>query len=144
MTVSDADIIITIGSGLVLGSQVLEKIIKEYLDIFDERFVFYGVDTTFCMRIHELGLTQKVRVINGFSHSFSRLSEHKEEKQLALFRKKERGYALGLIDKFYRKKSMCVFLSTLLKLIVKLCFNKNENSIKTYIEAFVKGRHPRS
>ncbi|MDO6635796.1 hypothetical protein Q4540_04725 [Pseudoalteromonas carrageenovora] len=99
LEIAPTDKIITIGSGLVIGSQIAAQIKDKHGDIFDERFYLYGVDSTFCLRLFALKLTDKIRLIDGFDHSLSRLE--REDKGITEFRLKERSYDTGLTLRYY-------------------------------------------
>ncbi|MEZ8428373.1 hypothetical protein AB6C64_13745 [Vibrio cyclitrophicus] len=96
-TINGGVFICGIGSGIVIGRQAL-TIIKSYFEtVFDERYGFYGVDTTFFYRIHKCNISLKS--IHGFQHDLSR---HKcESAELRSFRVKERSYDLGLTLRYY-------------------------------------------
>jgi hypothetical protein len=91
--------VFTIGSGLVIGKGVVETLIKTFGYVFDERFYLYGVDTTFCYRLLNNALTDRIQVISGFNHSLSRLES--ENVNVTKFRKLERSYDIGLQLKYY-------------------------------------------
>ncbi|MFM4990453.1 glycosyltransferase family 2 protein [Aeromonas veronii] len=67
------DKVIAIGSGIGVRHDIAEQLKAHYSDVFDSRFALYGVDTTFFLRLHQLGLSGQVVMIDGFEHSLSRL-----------------------------------------------------------------------
>lgn len=93
------DEIFTISSGLVIGSLIVDKIKSKYGDVFDENFYFYGIDTTFCLRIMSLKLTPSIKIISGFEHSLS--LSISESTQIKKFRCLESSYATGLSLRYY-------------------------------------------
>ena len=95
------EVITTIGSGLVIGNAVASLMKDKFGEVFDERFILYGVDTTFCYRLHSLDKKATIKIINGFEHSLSRLESHNENLETLIFRKKERSCDLGLRIRFY-------------------------------------------
>jgi hypothetical protein len=136
--------VITIGSGLVIGSDVVEFLNKNYNSVFDERFYLYGVDTTFCLRLFESKLTKIIKIIPGFNHYLSRLE--KEDIKKTDFRRLERSYAFGLEQRFYSPLLDAFF--TILKVsastIKKRLFRKPYIvSIFPLLKAFLSGKHYR-
>jgi hypothetical protein len=134
--------IMGIGSGIIIGSNICERIKNSYGNVFDERFYFYGVDSTFFMRINKIGLGSLVRVIDGFEHSLSRLEI--ENAETTKFRKKERAYDLALQIKFY--DSPLIALKKIVKMLIiffnNLFFLKNQNiSLYHFIFAMLRGKH---
>ncbi|MGL5936253.1 MAG: hypothetical protein ACRCZI_11605, partial [Cetobacterium sp.] len=63
-----SDTITAIGSGLCINKNIANKIADYYGDVFDSRFAFYGIDTTFFKRLRKLGLSNRVEIISGFKH----------------------------------------------------------------------------
>ncbi|MDN2663506.1 hypothetical protein OW492_08960 [Psychromonas sp. 14N.309.X.WAT.B.A12] len=136
--------VISIGSGLVIGRDFAVFMKKNYGNVFDERFYFYGVDTTFFLRIFYSKLTSRINIIPGFIHSLSRLE--KESKELKKFRRIERSYEQALILRYYRKKPVATFLLIKhLLSVIKRFFFKQENRISIFslYKAFFTGKHYR-
>lgn len=136
--------VVTIGSGLVIGTDIVSELKNNYNDIFDERFYLYGVDTTFCLRLFNIKLTDKIKVISGFEHSLSRLET--ESPKISKFRKLERSYDLGLQQRYYAPFPSAVF--TIFKVsasCIKRFFFRQQCSIDVFslLNAFVFGRHYR-
>ncbi|MDB4151158.1 hypothetical protein N9740_06640 [Pseudomonadales bacterium] len=136
--------IITIGSGLVIGVDIVNKLKDNYDGVFDERFYLYGVDSTFCLRLFYSKLNDKIKVISGFSHSLSRLE--KESIKQTKFRQLERSYDLGLTLRHY--SSLPYAIITLLLIIIgsfkRMIFRKKQIiSLPPLIKAFLSGRHYR-
>jgi hypothetical protein len=136
--------VITIGSGLVIGIDIVNSLKENYKDIFDERFYLYGVDTTFCFRIYDSKLTEKIKIISGFEHSLSRLE--KEDLKTTKFRRLERSYDQGLTLKYYYPLSKAVSIMLLtgsrtLKRI--LCMQPHTVDLLSLLKAFLLGKHYR-
>lgn len=134
--------IMTIGSGLVLGRNVVEQLIGIYGKVFDERFYLYGVDTTFCLRVFNAGITSSIMLIHGFEHSLSRLEI--ENGPIKEFRRIERSCDLALriryyvpIKKWYREVPR-VYLSSLKKLIFH---SDQQYNLTIFSKVFIRGRH---
>lgn len=132
----------SIGSGLVIGKNVLKIFENEFGSVFDERFVFYGVDTTFFFRLRLIKLYSNIKIIRGFQHSLSKFDEDKQ----SLFRIKERSYDMALSNKYYNSLfdrniyNIRVLISFFLQ---KLRGKKPLYNLKYYIKAYIKGRHYR-
>lgn len=134
-----------VGSGLIIGSEVIAKLKEKYNLIFDERFYLYGVDITFCLRVFDCELTDRIRVISGFNHSLSRLE--KESPKMSKFRRLERSYDLGLRQRYYYPLSRSLFV--ILKVsfrTLKMRFFRQEYRVYLLplFKAFVLGKHYRS
>ncbi|NRA80026.1 MAG: hypothetical protein HRU18_17635 [Pseudoalteromonas sp.] len=135
----------TIGSGIVLGNQICQKLKEYYGSIFDERFYFYGVDSTLCLRLKELQLISKIKLIDGFEHSMSRFE--KESEEVSHFRKVERSYDFGLTLKYYYPKKKA-FFEILMYMIMtfkrKLLKQPTEFSFFLIVKSFLTGKHYRN
>lgn len=138
------DEIVGIGSGIIIGSEVVEKIKSVYGNVFDERFYLYGVDTTFFKRINNVLPNDYIKIINGFEHSLSRLEL--ESEVLTKFRKKERSYDKGLTLRYYYPpiKQIYIVLRITITAIIKKAMNIN-NSLNYYsfIKSYITGKHYR-
>ncbi|WBW62915.1 glycosyltransferase family protein [Klebsiella electrica] len=139
---SENDIITTIGSGIVIGSDVVSQVREKFGSVFDERFYLYGVDTTFCFRIHNLISADRIKIIYGIEHSLSRLES--ESSNIKKFRRKERSFDLALQLRFYSSKKTLFFkLPFLIASVIKKKILRKESNIEIYyfVLALVKGRH---
>jgi hypothetical protein len=137
-SLTDNDSLLAIGSGVAIGSNMINIIKTAYGNVFDERFYLYGIDSTFCYRLERLNLISNSKVISGFKHSLSRLES--ESSVLTQFRKKERSYSFGLTLRYYKKLS---YLRVLFILLFKRILNKSPLSITQIIKALLSGRHYR-
>ncbi len=141
---SSLDNVMAIGSGMVIGKEIVNKLITEYGNVFDERFYLYGVDTSFCLRINRLNLVDNICIISGFEHSLSRLTN--EKGNIVKFRIKERAYEQGLFLRYYhsRYKSLfIIFRGSIGDILRILHLRKGVTSYNYVIKAFVTGRHYR-
>lgn len=120
-----------VGSGVVVGANVANKLKATYGSVFDEHFLLYGVDTTFFIRLERAKLLSHLKVIPGFEHSYSRLSTDPDA--ISDFRKKERAYDEGLRARYYKSKSSLIVytLRTGLKSL------KNRLTEKEDLEGFI-------
>lgn len=134
----------TIGSGLVIGDEIVEALTLKYGEVFDERFYLYGVDTTFCLRLSESDLVKSVQIIPGFDHSLSRLGS--ENVKMTTFRRIERSYERGLKLRYYVPLPRAIFLllKTGMSVLQRLCLGKQYQVSFLYVlKAFVSGKHYR-
>lgn len=134
--------IITIGSGLVIGNEVIHIILKKYNKVFDERYLLYGVDISFCLRLRQLEKIN-IKIIPGFEHSLSRLK--KEKNSIKDFRKKEISYSVGLTLRYYKPLLYSIIKISAYFIIfnINFIFKRNNNfylflMLKTYIKGYCK------
>ncbi|MFA0337321.1 glycosyltransferase family 2 protein [Vibrio breoganii] len=138
-------LITALGSGMVIGNEVVKKLIGKYHNVFDERFVLYGVDTTFCLRLNEASISEDIKFIEGFEHSLSRLT--KESSSMSNFRLKERSYDRGMRIRYYSDfpRSLLQFFYMLYQDFLNILLNKPREIIFShFVVAFIRGRHYRS
>jgi len=134
----------TIGSGLVIGINIVNALNEYYQSVFDERFYLYGVDTIFCLRINESEQVKNVKLIAGFDHSLSKLES--EGKAMTRFRRVERSYELGLKLRYYvpLTKALFLLLKTGASVLKRLCVGKRYKvSFLFVVKAFLSGEHYR-
>lgn len=137
--------VLTIGSGLVLGHDIVLEMLDKISTVFDERFYLYGVDTTFCLRLKILHLTNRIKFIDGFEHSMSRFE--KESEEVSNFRKVERSYDFGLTLKYYYPKKKAFFEILMYMMMVfkrKLLKQPTEFSFFLIVKSFLTGKHYRN
>ncbi len=130
------------GSGIAVGADVANKIKATYGSVFDEHFLLYGVDTTFFIRLERANLISYIKIIPGFEHSFSRLSD--ESDTMSDFRQKERAYDAGLKARYYKSKpSLLVYtIRTGLRSIKNRFMGKKDLDCYKF-KAIVTGKHYR-
>lgn len=143
--INESSKVMTIGSGLVIGSEIVDNFKRKYKDVFDERFYLYGVDSSFCLRLFNNNLTCMVRIIPGFEHFLSRLE--KEGEKIIAFRKLERSYDTGLTLRYYYPLSHAIF--KLLRIFLGFCKRKVLKQTTPILllplfKAFWTGKHYRS
>jgi len=137
----------SVGSGIVIGNNVVEVISKKFGSVFDEIFVLYGVDASFWYRVKRSKLLYSIQIIHGFEHSLSR--NEQESPEVTKFRMKERSYDMALQHRYFHSllKSVYLFFRTISVRVIKniLGFEKSKSLIlKYYVYAYVKGKHYRS
>lgn len=134
------DKVIAIGSGIGVRHDIAQKIKSHYGDVFDSRFALYGVDTTFFLRLHQLGLSDQVEMIDGFEHSLSRLES--ESQVMSRFRQVERAYDLGLTMRHYTPWKQAIFV--IFKQAVMFALGKlTWLQFVSLCKAFKTGHHPK-
>ncbi|MEV3826268.1 hypothetical protein RI837_13780 [Aeromonas caviae] len=126
--------LMSIASGLSISATLVAKFKLLYGNVFDERFKFYGVDTSFFIRA--LKNNERFIINSSLNHSLSRLE--KESEQRTLFRKKERLIDACLIFKNYYS------FGTLLRLVM---FFKNNKAyvlanVSIVLRCIFSGKHP--
>ncbi|MCY9804062.1 hypothetical protein OTK51_11545 [Vibrio scophthalmi] len=134
-----------IGSGTVLGSKVADIMKQQEGTIFDEKFFFYGVDTTFFLRLNRVSREIPFRVINSFSHSLSRYE--KESDRVREFRKKERSCTTALRLRHYKPmfNGFLLYLKHMLSSAVKVLTGKESKiDFKEFTRSYLSGTHYRS
>lgn len=125
-----------IGSGVVVSSEAAQLISKIYGDVFDEKFALYGVDTSLFLRVHRLGLSDRVKLIPGFEHSLSRLEN--EPSSVKEFRKTERSYDFGLTVRNYPE---ILHIKFVIKQALLCLLGKGSFNLVAAMKAFASGRH---
>ncbi|MBY7919504.1 hypothetical protein KW474_15860 [Vibrio fluvialis] len=130
------DIVVSIGSGICLNKTVVYKLLKSYTTVFDERFKFYGVDTTFFHRLNTLE-SVNILVCGDLYHSLSRLTNESLSK--LTFRRRERSIDLALQLRHYN--SFLVMISSI-KFIFSLIKNGNYSAVLIYFKSLFLGKHP--
>jgi len=134
--------LIGIGSGIVFSKNISTTLQKKYGSVFDENFFFYGVDSSFFLRLRRENLTRSINIIGPLQHSLSRLEI--ESSEVMSFRNKERSYDLGLTIRYYFSLE---YLARFLLLIFCKSFNRGKYKhliFKDVISAILHGKHYRS
>ncbi|WP_351009484.1 hypothetical protein [Shewanella sp. S1-58-MNA-CIBAN-0166] len=129
-----------IASGLVVGRSVVNRFRGQFNSVFDERFYLYGVDTSFFFRLCNLKVETPLCILNGFSHSLSRL----ESNGYSTFKLKERSYDIGLQLRHYYPflNAIIKLFSFVIKDILKLIISRKRTYQFQYVcLAFVTGKH---
>lgn len=132
------DKVIAVGSGIVLNNKAIQTIQKSYNTVFDVNFALYGVDTTFFLRVHSLGFSDRISIMPSFDHSLSRLEV--ESETMTNFRLEERSYDIGLTLRHYPSFE---FILTFFRMIAGRVIGRNRFMISKVLKAFVEGKHNR-
>lgn len=129
--------VISIGSGIVIGENIAITLKNNYGNVFDERFALYGVDTTFFLRLHDVGLSDRVKLLPGFNHSLSRFEC--ESNDVKKIRNIERSYDFALTSRFYKHHTKIIIIKT----IIGALLGKNKHSVLLILMTMYRGHHPR-
>lgn len=144
-TIKDHSRVTTIGSGLVIGINIVNALNQHYKSVFDERFYLYGVDTTFCLRVNESNQVKNIQLISGFDHSLSKLES--ESTKMNNFRRIERSYERGLKLRYYVPLPRAIFLllKTATSALKRRLVGKRYQVRFLYVlKAFLSGKHYRN
>ncbi|MEZ9835255.1 hypothetical protein AB4341_17165 [Vibrio breoganii] len=134
-----------IGSGITISDSLKTKFISVYGDLFDQKFWFYGVDTSFMYRLDSLKKHFQIMTISGFEHSLSRREEGTEEQNK--FRMNERNIANALLIRNYGKcKNQTIQIVVLiLKMMCRYLMSpKSNRNPFTFIKVLVQNTHPKN
>ena len=135
----DPSTTISIGSGIIITRSFLEKFSKKGLKIFDEKYAFYGVDSSLFRRMWKLkreGQDFRIKSSSTIIHSLSRT-----EGPESIFRKNERLMDFAITMRHY--PSFSGYLSLLKKGLKQLVTLKMKDFILMF-RCFFSGIHPRS
>ncbi|EKO3767286.1 hypothetical protein P0F26_002972 [Vibrio metschnikovii] len=128
-----------IGSGLVISKSAVKHISKCFGNVFDERFVLYGVDTTLFYRLASCyDLEEELFLLPGLAHSLS--SDETESISVNQFRLKEKSYDFGLRLRFYPSYDKIILLFVL---IAKSILKKSPLKVGYIFKAILSGKHYR-
>ncbi|NKC17437.1 hypothetical protein CWC29_001035 [Pseudoalteromonas sp. S4498] len=142
--IGQQDKVITIGSGLIVGKDIANKLEALFGSVFDERFYLYGVDTTFCFRVFLAKLSEAIVIIPGFEHSLSR--HQKESAEVIAFRRLERSYDLGLTLRYYTPlvKQLIILTKVCSDTLAKRLFHGQPTfDLAPLFKALFSGKHYR-
>lgn len=124
-----------ITSGIVLSRAIIDVVSKKYQNVFDERFGFYGVDTSFFWRLKNIKASNQITTIHHLNHSLSRLNE--ESDSLKKFRSKERSIDVALQIRYYSSSKCYNFLRVIISALLK----RNRLSAYYIIKYYMIGHH---
>lgn len=128
----------TISSGMCISSRLVSDMVKKYGDVFDTSFAFYGVDTSFLIRLKKIRSLVVFMSEGSIEHDLSRLDVMES---LTFFRVYERLIDAVIIFRRYPSRSSLMGLLLHVRLSYKVV---GCNYILKLIKIFILGRHPRS
>ncbi|MDV4263533.1 glycosyltransferase family 2 protein [Acinetobacter seifertii] len=132
--------IFSVGSGLILSKNIKNIFIEKFGSVFDPHFAFYGVDSTFFIRLNNLlkqGEKFKFSCRTYLKHGLSLTEE-----ELTDWRKKEFIYENTLKVKYYSGSVLMAKLK-FIRLMYRKLSHFEFRDLKLVIQTFVKGKHPR-
>lgn len=136
----------SINSGIAISKQLVDIFKNEKLNLFDEHFALYGIDTVFFLNLWML--YKKYSHMTGgcfgeIKHSLAMDEEQEKLGKLSPNRRLEYLYFFILYRLHYKKRSK---LSVLFLVIKKICQAKikNKKSIFNILQCVFTGQHPRS
>lgn len=130
-----------VSSGLTITRKLIDRVREKYSDVFDENYAFYGVDTSFWIRILRISRRNQVviKCASEMAHSLSRLET--EPEVMRKFRRRERGLDLGITLRRYPEFR---WLRAFLAAILRALLGKGHISLIWSIYGYFYGRHPRA
>jgi hypothetical protein len=145
---SSADMrVVAITSGIIISKTMSSRIKDVYGQVFDENFVFYGVDSTFFDRVYDAGLSNSIRIVPGFEHGLSSFENESIDKKK--WRAKEYSISETLRLKYYCHDGVCLKLCRFVLRVLKsisLTIMRDPNARYPFvmIKTYLVGAHPRS
>ncbi|HGF5683119.1 TPA: hypothetical protein ACF24Z_004969 [Klebsiella pneumoniae] len=133
------EFVLSIGSGLIIYSKLVNLFNKYNLTLFDDRFALYGVDFSLFRRMQKL--KDKGEVINIQCNSFLWHSLSRVDSNDSLWRQNERLIDTVLSILFYSPFYKKIY--SISKLLFINALRLNINNIKIIINVLVRKRHPR-
>ncbi|EPC6089349.1 glycosyltransferase family 2 protein [Citrobacter freundii] len=124
-----------ITSGIVISNKITDAVLNIYKDVFDERFGFYGVDTSFFWRLKKMYMSDKIETIHPLNHSLSRLTD--EPKNIKKFRRKERSIDVALQIRYYSESKLYDFI----RVIASALLGRNKLNAYYIMRYFIVGHH---
>lgn len=131
--------VFSIGSGMIISKCCVEKILAFFLNVFDERYAFYGVDMSIFRRIRIISRKIKGNDFLIVSKSMVLHSLSRVDSPLTFFRASERLIDAALTFRNYFSVLNAIdFFRILLKCFPTLGLN---NSLKISLTTFFNGCH---
>lgn len=124
-----------ITSGIVINKKITDAVASVYNDVFDEKFGFYGVDTSFFWRLKKMYISDKIETIHPLNHSLSRLTD--EPKNIKKFRCKERSIDVALQIRYYNESKIYSFI----RVITSALLGRNKLNAYYIAKYFIIGTH---
>lgn len=132
--------IFSVGSGLVLSERIKKMFKDKFGHVFDQHFAFYGVDSTFFLRLNQMikaGYEMKITSDSYLNHGLSLTEEAMTD-----WRKKEFIYENTLKVKYYSGSFLMARLK-FLRLMYRKLSHFEFRDLKLVIKTFISGKHPR-
>lgn len=132
--------IFSVGSGLILSDRVKHIFTEKYEHVFDQHFAFYGVDSTFFLRLNQM--IKDGYEFNICSNTYLNHGLSLTEEALTDWRKKEFIYENTLKVKYYSSSQLMSRLK-FLRLMYRKLSHFEFRDLKIVIKTFMSGKHPR-
>ncbi|CAG67528.1 MULTISPECIES: glycosyltransferase family 2 protein [Acinetobacter] len=137
---SNIETIFSVGSGLILSKRLKYIFIERFGHVFDQHFAFYGVDSTFFIRLNLLlseNIPFKITSCSYLNHGLSLTEE-----ALTPWRKREFIYENTLKVKYYSGNTFMARLK-FIRLMYRKLSHFEFSDLKLVIKTFLSGKHPR-
>ncbi len=128
--------IFSIGSGIILSNNLVNIFLSKGKKVFNESFVFYGVDFSLFFEINKKNFP--MLIITSYTqilHDMSLHGEVSKEKKYELYL----NYAIQV-----RQYPMVLTIKTFLHSIFCLLQEKDSRSLYSFLKVFWAGKHPKS
>ncbi|HHO8393076.1 hypothetical protein Q6288_06400 [Klebsiella quasipneumoniae] len=138
--IKNHDTVRSIGSGLIIYKKMILSFYKNNMQLFDEHFALYGVDTSLFQRISVLrknGINFNIVIAGELIHSLSRVDESASD-----WRRIERLYD-RILSILYYSPSKKLMLWRLSKVFIKSALSFNLSNCLLILKTIKKGSHPR-
>lgn len=139
MRAVDVKTVFSIGSGLILTRQFVDKFVAARMPIFNNHYALYGVDFSLFRNMRKLvakGNSFMITSICSINHSLSRL----QTGDLSEHTRRERLYDIILSARHYPDKS---YAKGLIMSIIRAALSLNASLVFHIILIFITGYHPR-
>ena len=136
------DEVISIGSGLMVSSQLIKKFKTADIPLFDERYSLYGVDFSFFRRIKllkEKNIDVKIEVSGFLNHSLSRVDSAESK-----FRTRERTIDVVLTKVLYPSKNRVKDILSIFKVFIQCFIRMDFFWVLVLLKVMIYKSHPRS
>lgn len=134
--------VISIGSGLMVSSNLIKKFKTAGITLFDERYSLYGVDFSFFRRIKflkEKHIDISIEVSGLLNHSLSRV-DNVESK----LRTRERSIDVVLTKILYPSRNRVMDILSIFKVFIQCFIRKDFSWVLVLLKVVIDKAHPRS
>ncbi|BDA88563.1 hypothetical protein E3AUHO_12490 [Klebsiella pneumoniae subsp. pneumoniae] len=139
---NDSDYVISIGSGLMITSKLIDKFNAEQMTLFDERFSLYGVDFSLFRRIKLLrtkNIQINIEIAGELCHSLSRVDGRE-----STFRIRERSIDVVLTKILYPTENAFINYLSIFKVLIKTVARMDLQGLSILSSVIKHRAHPRS
>ncbi|HBR2002746.1 glycosyltransferase family 2 protein [Klebsiella pneumoniae] len=131
--------ILSIGSGLVIYKNLVDKFTKLNLELFDNRYALYGVDFSLFRRMKSMSQREdfKIQIVSYIQHSLSRNTN-----EVNPLRYKERLIDSSISIRFY-SRNLFTSILRIIKLSLKEIMAFRLKNVVVIFSSYFSGKHPR-